>query len=194
MITEQIGSGGYYDDLKRAISIIITDYDFIRETGRYHTVFKMLEETEHFAFNELMEMHVLNMVRLREEDEGKLADWLRFIKAEGEEEIKMVAEKNPIIKEAYCKLQEMSEDEENRMLYEARLKAQRDEYSRIQGALREGRQEGIEKGRQEGIEKGREEGSKEMAVRIALDLKNIGMPVEKIAMVTGLSPEEITAF
>jgi predicted transposase/invertase (TIGR01784 family) len=194
MITEQIGSGGYYDDLKRAISIIITDYDFIRETGRYHTVFKMLEETEHFAFNELMEIHVLNMVRLREEDEGKLADWLRFIKAEGEEEIKMVAEKNPIIKEAYCKLQEMSEDEENRMLYEARLKAQRDEYSRIQGALREGRREGREEGRQEGMEKGREEGSKEMAVRIALDLKNIGMPVEKIAMVTGLSPEEITTF
>jgi predicted transposase/invertase (TIGR01784 family) len=202
MITEQIGSGGYYNDLKRAISIIITDYDFIRETGRYHTVFKMLEETEHFAFNELMEIHVLNMARLREEDEGKLADWLRFIKAEGEEEIKMVAEKNPIIKEAYCKLQEMSEDEEARMLYEARLKAQRDEYSRIQGALREGRREGREEGRQEGIEEGiekgrqegMEQGSKEKAIRIAQYLKNSGMPVEQIALATGLSQEEITAF
>jgi predicted transposase/invertase (TIGR01784 family) len=182
MITEQIGSGGYYNDLKRAISIIITDYDFIRETGRYHTVFRMLEETEHFAFNELMEIHVLNMVRLREEDEGKLADWLRFIRAEGEEEIKMAAEKNPIIKEAYCKLQEMSEDEETRMVYEARLKAQRDEYSRIQGALREGRQEGIEKG------------SKEKAIGIAQNLKNFGMPIEQIVLATGLSLEEITAF
>jgi predicted transposase/invertase (TIGR01784 family) len=47
-----------------------------------------------------------------------------------------------VIKEAYCKLQEMSEDEANRMIYEARLKAQRDEYSRIQGALHKGWEEG----------------------------------------------------
>jgi predicted transposase/invertase (TIGR01784 family) len=110
----------------------------------------------------------------------------QFIKAEGEEELKMVAEKNPIIKEAYYKLQEMSEDEETRMLYEARIKAQRDEYSRIQGALREGRREGMEKGRKEG--------SKERAIEIAQNLKNFCMPVEQIALATGLSTEEITAF
>jgi predicted transposase/invertase (TIGR01784 family) len=73
-------------------------------------------------------------------------DWLRFLRAETEEEFKMLAEKNPMIEEAYCKLQVMSEDEANRMLYEARLKAQRDEYSRILYA----RKEGLEKGRQEG--------------------------------------------
>jgi predicted transposase/invertase (TIGR01784 family) len=76
------------------------------------------------------------------------------------------------------------------MLYEARLKAQRDEYSRIQGALREGRREGMEKG----MEKGREEGSKERAIGIAQNLKKSGMPVEQIALATGLSTEEITAF
>jgi hypothetical protein len=36
----------------------------------------------------------------------------------------------------------MSNDEANRMIYEARLKAQRDEYSRIQGAIQEGRKGG----------------------------------------------------
>jgi hypothetical protein len=63
----------------------------------------------------------------------------------GEEEFKMPAERNPVIREAYCKLQVMSEDEANRMLYEARLKAQRDKYSRIQGAWQEGRTEGRSK-------------------------------------------------
>jgi hypothetical protein len=53
----------------------------------------------------------------------------------------MLAAKNPMIEEAYCKLQVMSEDEANRMIYEARLKAQRDEYSRLQGARNEGREE-----------------------------------------------------
>jgi hypothetical protein len=40
---------------------------------------------------------------LSAEGEGKLLDWLRFLKAETEEEFKMLAEKNPVIKEAYCK-------------------------------------------------------------------------------------------
>jgi predicted transposase/invertase (TIGR01784 family) len=82
----------------------------------------------------------------------------------------MVAEKNPMIEEAYCKLQVMSEDEANRMIYEARLKAQRDEYSRMQGALRKGRQE------------------------IARNLKALAVPAEKIAQATGLSVDEIAAW
>jgi predicted transposase/invertase (TIGR01784 family) len=72
----------------------------------------------------------------------------------------------------------MSEDEANRMLYEARLKAWRDEQSRLQGA------------RNEGLEAGLEEGRKE----VAQALKALGDPVEKITQVTGLSAEEIAAL
>jgi predicted transposase/invertase (TIGR01784 family) len=189
MITEQIGIGGHYNDLKRAISIIITDYDFIQESGRYHTVVRMMEEKEHFPFNDLMEIHVLNLERVPVEEDNRLVEWLRFIGAEGEEEIKMVAEKNEMIKEAYCKLQVMSEDEANRMIYEARLKAQRDEYSRIRGALQRGREEG----REEGLEEGRGEGQKEK-MKIVRNLKNLGIPVEQIAQATGFSPEEIAVL
>jgi predicted transposase YdaD len=60
----------------------------------------------------------------------------------------------------------MSEDEANRMIYEARLKAQRDEYSRTQGAIR----------------------------KVARNLKALGDPVEKIAQATGLSVDEIAAL
>jgi predicted transposase/invertase (TIGR01784 family) len=171
MLTAQIGSGGHYGDLKQVISIVITDYDFTPETRRYHPVFRMLEKEEYFPFNDLMEIHVLNLARLPEDADGKLADWLKFLKAEKEEEFKMLAEKNPMIHEAYCKLQVMSEDEANRMLYEARLKAQRDEYSRIQGA----RREGLDEGRRE----------------VARNLKRMGIPVEHIAQGTGLSSEDI---
>jgi predicted transposase/invertase (TIGR01784 family) len=170
MITEQIGRGGHYNDLKRAISIVITDYDFIPESSRCHTAYRMLETEEHFPFNDLMEIHVLNLERLPAEGEGKLLDWLRFLKAETEEEFKMLAEKYPMIQEAYCKLQEMSEDEANRMIYEARLKAQRDEYSRTQGALRKAREE------------------------IARNFKQLGISVEQIAQGTGLSIDEIAAL
>jgi predicted transposase/invertase (TIGR01784 family) len=68
----------------------------------------------------------------------------------------------------------MSEDEANRMIYEARLKAQRDEYSRTQGAFRKEQQEGLEK--------------------VARNLKTLEVPVEKIAQATGLSVDEIAAL
>jgi predicted transposase/invertase (TIGR01784 family) len=83
-----------------------------------------------------------------------------------------------MIEEAYCKLQVMSEDESNRMIYEARLKAQRDEHSRIQGALKQGWTEG------------RQERDKE----VARTLKAFGDSVEKIVQVTGLSSDEIAAL
>jgi hypothetical protein len=57
----------------------------------------MLEQEEHFPFNDLMEIHVLNPERLPPDGEGRLMDWLRFLKAETEEEFKMIAEKNPMI-------------------------------------------------------------------------------------------------
>jgi predicted transposase/invertase (TIGR01784 family) len=138
----------------------------------------MLELEEHFSFNDLMEIHALNLKRLPAEGEGKLLDWLRFLKAETEEEFKMLAEKNPLINEAYCKLQAMSEDEANRMIYEALLKAQRDEYSRIQGALKQG------------LEQGRQERDKE----VARNLKRLGISVEQIVQATGLSPDAIAAL
>jgi predicted transposase/invertase (TIGR01784 family) len=187
MVTEQIGMGGHYNDLKQAVSIVITDYDFIPESARCHTVFQMLEREEHFPFNDLMEIHVLNLERLPEDEEGKLADWLRFLKAETEEEFKMVAEKNPMIQEAYCKLQVMSEDEANRIIYEARLKAQRDDYSRMNGAHQKGLHEGLEKGLEKGREEGREEGQKEIILRMV----EHGMTNKDIADVTHLSEQQI---
>jgi predicted transposase/invertase (TIGR01784 family) len=118
---------------------------------------------------------VLNLARLPEDEESKLMDWLRFLRAEKEEEFKMLAGKNPMIHEAYCKLQVMSEDEANRMIYEARLKAQRDDYSRMEGARREGREEGREKEREV----------------IILQMAKHGMDVTAIAAITHLSEQEV---
>jgi predicted transposase/invertase (TIGR01784 family) len=171
MVTEQIGMGGHYSDLKPVVAIVITDYDFIPESGRCHTAYRMLETEEHFPFNDLMEIHALNLERLPAEGEGKLMDWLRFLKAETEEEFKMLSEKSPLIHEAYCKLQVMSEDEANRMIYEARLKAQRDEYSRIQGA--------------------RQEGEASAVKRIVLEMAKHGIDARTIATIARLSGGEI---
>jgi predicted transposase/invertase (TIGR01784 family) len=72
------------------------------------------------------------------------------------------------------------------MIYEARLKAQRDEYSRMQGAI----QEGEKKGREEGEKEGRKEGKKEIIVQMA----EHGMTAKAIAAITHLSEGEVSAI
>jgi predicted transposase/invertase (TIGR01784 family) len=57
----------------------------------------------------------------------------------------------------------------------------------MQGA----RQEGIREGRLEGIREGEQKGRLEGKVEIAKNLKAIGLAVEQIHRVTGLSVEEI---
>jgi predicted transposase/invertase (TIGR01784 family) len=79
-----------------------------------------------------------------------------------------------MIEEAYYKLQVMSEDEANRMIYEARLKAQRDEYSRLQGAF----------------QKGQEKRDRE----IARHLKAISVPIGQISQAIGLSEPQINGL
>ncbi|MDR1231106.1 MAG: hypothetical protein LBK61_06875 [Spirochaetaceae bacterium] len=100
----------------------------------------------------------------------------------------------------------ISRDEEEHARYMSRFKFEADLQSRIAGAredgerkgrrtgIRVGRQEGILVGRQEGILTGRQEGEYKKALEIARNLKVSGIPVEKIADVTGLSHEVIAGL
>ena len=87
----------------------------------------------------------------------------------------MVAQASPKLEKVVVKLLELSEDEESRMIYEAEVKAQRDDRARMRGAY----------------DQGIAEGKNEKALEIARNLIDLGMPVEKIAQSTGLPPEEI---
>ncbi len=61
----------------------------------------------------------------------------------------------------------------------------------MQKGLAEGMQKGLAEGRQEGLTEGRQEGSVTASRAIALRLLNLDMPVEEVAIVTGLSEETV---
>ena len=79
----------------------------------------------------------------------------------------MLAQKSPAMKRATLRLLELSADEKARQLYEARLKEQRDNYAREQGA------------------------SNERAITIAKNLLGMNIPLEKIVEATGLTRDEV---
>ena len=78
---------------------------------------------------------------------------------------------------------EASLSKEERIKYDAALKAYRDTYAVMEGQYEEGMKKGMEKG----IEKGMEKTNRYNAVK----MKELGLTPDVISQVTGLSVEEI---
>jgi thymidylate synthase len=82
------------------------------------------------VFTDLLEINVLELSKLPAEPDGTaLWNWGRFLKCESEEEFAMIAEKDPEVKEAVATLMELSEDERNQMLADARFMKEWDEWA-----------------------------------------------------------------
>jgi predicted transposase/invertase (TIGR01784 family) len=111
-------------------------------------------------------------------DGTALWDWLKFLAAREEEELNMLAEKNPQIGKAVGRLQELSEDERTRLLAESREKMEWDNAARMQAA----EERGLKRGLEEGI----------LSVAHAALERNL--PIEEIMALTGLSREKILSL
>jgi predicted transposase/invertase (TIGR01784 family) len=84
----------------------------------------------------------------------------------------------------------ISKDEVERARLMSEYKYVVDTQSKVVQAKREGLREGLEEGMRTGMQKGR----REEKLEIAKTLKVLGDPIEKIARLTGLSPDEIAAL
>jgi predicted transposase/invertase (TIGR01784 family) len=108
------------------------------------------------------EIHTLELPKLpKESDNSILWEWGQFIRAENEEGLSMLAERNRAVGQAVDELYRVSADAEVRYQYEMREKAWRDAKAREAWVRTEGREEGRQEGRKEGMKEGRQEGRKE---------------------------------
>jgi predicted transposase/invertase (TIGR01784 family) len=172
LVTEQIGEGEGYDAIQNVISIIITDKDLIEGSPRYHHRFTFFDPEAWVEFSDLVEIHTLELNKLPEIADGtQLYDWAKFIAANNEEDLAMVAERNPQVEKAVVKLRKLSADERARDIYERREKGRRDQAS-------------INKFE-------RLEGRREEKFDIARNFMRMGLSIDKIMEGTGLTREEI---
>jgi predicted transposase/invertase (TIGR01784 family) len=191
LITEQMGSKDKYDKIQKVISIIITEENLIPDSPRYHHRFTFCDPDAKVELTDIIEIYSLELRKLPEYTDGTaLYDWAKFIIAETEEELEMVAQRNPEISKAAVKLRALSSEERSRDLFERRLKGWRDMTSFIDGAEQKGRAEGLAEGRVEG----RVEGIAEGRVEIARNLLKMNLPTEQIIAATGLTRAEIEAL
>ena len=172
MTAGQLKKGGRYRSIKRVISIVITGEILIPEHNEYHDMFIVNSPKTRVRFTDLLEIYTLELPKLPKETDGSdLYDWLGFIKASNEEELAMLAERSPQMKAPIEKLIELNQDEEARMLFEAREKERRDMMEREEWA--------------------REEGELNKAFEIARKMLAKDKPIDEIIDFTGLSYEEI---
>lgn len=157
-------------------------YVEIIESKRLHTIFKIIEQEEHFELIEDLEIHYLELPKLSKgkiEELDKVELWLDFLKEAGKEgnekRLKELMERSDTMKAAINKLQEISADEKMRELYRAREKSRLDMISKLKYAEN----------------KGREEGRLEEKKNVARKLLLAGLTIEQIVEATDLTIEEV---
>ncbi len=121
-----------------------------------------------------MELHIIELPKLPPETDGTtLYNLAKFIKAEKRDELKMLAEKDEYINEAFKHLEMVSQNKEKQIAYTSRLKALTDYNSIMEERYETGRQEGRQKGIEIGEKKGRQEGRQELLK----ELMEMGIPL-----------------
>jgi predicted transposase/invertase (TIGR01784 family) len=176
MITEQIGEGIDYEVIKPVISIIITDFNFIKHSPAYHHRFRFYDVKNSVEFTDAQEINVLELPKLPAySDATELFDWMSLIRAKNAEEYDMLAKKKPVFGEVVAVVKQFSADERARAEYEQH------ELWRMDQAV-------IQRVK---FQKGKAEGKAEKAADIARNMKGKRLDSAFIAEMTGLSPNEI---
>jgi predicted transposase/invertase (TIGR01784 family) len=184
MINEQISAGQGYGRIKRAVCVVITNYEFIPENDTYHNSYRLYDKNTGSLFSDTIGIETLELKKLpKAPDHTKLYDWMSFLRLEREEELDVLAEKGPEMQKVVGVLKRLSADEEARMQYEAHEKARRDHQARMEYVM----QEGLAKGRAEG----KAEGAETEAIRIAKEMLEEGAEIQFISRVTKLSEEAL---
>ncbi len=182
MYSQGIKQGQDYDELKRTIAILISDYNLekLKKIPEYVTKWNIREEKYgKIILTDVLEIYIIELNKLKNgavKDNQKLNSWLYFIKNS-----KVVVNKNmreediEEIKKAQKILEDISADEHEKWLAEMRLKYIRDKHA-------------IE---DFGYDKGYKSGQSKKQEEIARNLKQENVDIQFIARVTGLTEEEI---
>ena len=187
MYEEQLNEGEDYSKLTRTVCINILNFKYLK-TERFHTGYRLKENETNEALSDIIEMHFIEIPKLPKESDEKdmLTAWTEFLRDPESEKVRSLEMNVEEIREAKDELVRISNDKEQREIYEMRSKILKDKVS----ALNEAERKGIEKGIKKGIKQGIEKGIKQRTVELAENLLDV-LDNETISLKTGLTVDEI---
>ena len=167
-----------YEDLNPVISINILDFNLTENKDKPHSCYFIKEFDTNEILTNHFEMHFLELKKFNENTKlyEPLADWFKFlsIKEDLEDTMKVLVEKNPIMKEIYDKYNTFVKDDN---LTEGYTEWEENYFRML--TLSEERLQG------------KLEGEKNKSILIAKNLKKSGLDIKFISENTGLSIEEV---
>lgn len=145
--SQQLAQGDDYTELRPVIVICFLNDVLFPLTDDYHGCYELREATSHALFSRHWQIHLVELPkfhRLVEQIEGDIERWTYFLQHGEELEAADLPPtlSIPEIAQAAGTLTMISQTENERELYEARLKFQRDESARLKHARSEGLAEG----------------------------------------------------
>ena len=173
MYLENIKQGQDYTSLEKVITINILDFEFLG-TENYQSSFHLWEDIEKdYMLTDVVEIHFLELPKFRNKKdkdyrENAIERWLMFLEKDiSETTLKELMSLDTAIEKAEQKIEYLSSDEEAMRIYYERERSLHERANMISSA------------------------EERKAVEIAKNLLNMNIPVEQIALVTGLTEEEI---
>lgn len=126
---DNLNKGDSYADTKPAIHIGILDFDISPEAPEFYASYHLSNDITHKKYSDKFRLSVLQLNHSNlatDEDKAYHLDvWAELFKATTWEEIKMLAEQNPVIAETAKTIYRVSEDERIRQICEAREEAEK---------------------------------------------------------------------
>jgi predicted transposase/invertase (TIGR01784 family) len=173
--SSQMLSGDPYTLLKAVFAIAVTTYEMFPELESIHNVFQLMAKADpSVIFSDKLQMHILEAAEEKIDRVNMLppalGGWINFIyyaHLKSEDEMSIILNGDPILKQAYEKFLQFNQDEELRMLDEDRQKFLHDYVTDIEAARTE------------------------RDIAIARNMKRKDYDTADIAEVTGLSIEAI---
>jgi predicted transposase/invertase (TIGR01784 family) len=167
----QLSVGANYADFKRVVMIVIADFNFIDDQEYYHR-YRLYDKERDSLFTDLLEFAIIELRKRPDEPDNKARwNWARFFGSGSDAELREAAGESEKVAKAMLTIEKLSADEEERVRAEYQEMMRRDYVSRINGAKREGRNEGL--------------------LESARHMKADGIEAAFIAKYTGLSVGEI---
>ena len=191
MYEEQLSEGEDYSKLARTICINILNFKYLK-TEKFHTGYRMKEIETNEELTDIIEMHFIEIPKLEQNSDEKdlLTAWTEFLRDPESEKVRSLEMSIEEIREAKDELIRMSNDKEQREIYEMRAKILKDKVSALNEAERKGIEKGIKEGIKKGVKKGIKEGEKKKAIEIAKNLLDV-LDNETISLKTGLNVADV---
>ena len=199
-IREQAPRGEWNYGLKGIYTIGILNFCFENTDPSYYHEVKLLDTKTKEVFYDKLTFIYLEMPKFTKTEaelETLFDKWLYVIRnlASLMERPRTLQEK--VFQHLFDAAEIAKFDKKERYEYEESLKAYRDLFSVIETAELRGEKRGEEKGRAEGLKEGLAQGLREVErnkISTARKMKQLGMALADIVIVSGLSEEEIQQF